>query len=380
LSRIANVAGSPSRSPSRSLAYPLILALSALDAIGYSVIAPTLPALAATTGAGPATMGALAATFPLGIVVGFPIAGRWIQRRGTLSLLPLSSLVVAAGAVPFVVADGLGWFFAGRLVMGLGSGGLWMGVTYATLERWPGQEYRCMSRVFAAYSAGALLGPALGVLGGIDRPFGAYLVLALLGAAVAPLIGAPVERRAFHADRSALRVRGFALACAGIAFAVLALGVVDGVLPLHLATGLGQRGIAALFVAVAVIHAGGATLAGRLEPGLALRISAVLVVVGVAAAGVVDRPWAWAVTLAVAGIGVGLGETGSIGVLLRAVPAERSVTAMVVWSQIGIVGYLIGPLAGGAVAEVAGFAWVGLVPLAAALLLVALAVRTARVS
>jgi MFS family permease len=131
---------------------------------------------------------------------------------------------------------------------------------------------------------------------------------------------------------------------------------------------------------VAVIHTGGATLAGRLEPGLALRISAVLVVVGVAAAGVVDRPWAWAVTLAVAGMGVGLGETGSIGVLLRAVPAERSVTAMVVWSQIGIVGYLIGPLAGGAVAEVAGFAWVGLVPLAAALLLVALAVRTARVS
>jgi MFS family permease len=293
-------------------------------------------------------------------------------------LLPLSSLVVAAGAVPFVVADDLGWFFVGRLVMGLGSGGLWMGVTYATLERWPGQEYRCMSRVFAAYSAGALFGPALGALGGIARPFGAYLALSLVGAAAAPLIGAPAERRPFQADRSALRLRGFAVACAGIAFAILALGIVDGVLPLHLGSGLSQRGIAALFVAVAAIHAGGAALAARVAPALAVRISAALVVAGVGAAGVVDGPWAWVVALAVAGVGVGLGETGSIGLLLEAVPAERSVTAMVVWSQVGIVGYLVGPLAGGAVAELAGFAWVGVVPLAAAAALIALVVRTGR--
>jgi MFS family permease len=84
------------------------------------------------------------------------------------------------------------------------------------------------------------------------------------------------------------------------------------------------------------------------------------------------------VALAVAGVGVGLGETGSIGLLLEAVPAERSVTAMVVWSQVGIVGYLVGPLAGGAVAELAGFAWVGVVPLAAAAALIALVVRTGR--
>ena len=46
---------------------------------------------------------------------------------------------------------------------------------------------------------------------------------------------------------------------------------------------------------------------------------------------------------------------------------------MIVWSQIGIVGYLIGPLAGGAVAEGLSFAWIGIVPLAAAVGLAALA-------
>ena len=40
---------------------------------------------------------------------------------------------------------------------------------------------------------------------------------------------------------------------------------------------------------------------------------------------------------------------------------------MIVWSQIGIAGYLIGPLAGGAVAQGLSFAWIGLVPLAAAI-------------
>jgi MFS family permease len=304
-------------------------------------------------------------------LIGFPIAGRWIQRRNAESLLPISALVVAAGASPFVFTDALPAYFLGRLVMGLGSGGLWMGVTYTTLERWPGMEYVCMSRVFAAYSAGALLGPALGGLGGLRAPFAAYAGLALLGAAVAPMMGGPPARRSFHADRSALRAPGFALASVGIAFAVLALGVIDGVLPLHLGTELTQRGIAILFVGVAIIHAGGATLASHLGPGAALVGGAAFVVAGVATAGAVDDPWIWFTALALAGIGVGLGEIGSVGLLLRVVPPDRSITAMVVWSQVGIVGYVAGPLAGGAVAEVLGFAWVGLVPLLGATFLLA---------
>jgi MFS family permease len=367
---VSSVAGT-TRSPSRSFAYPLILALSALDAAAYSVIAPVLPAISSSTNAGPALIGALSATFPIGILVGFPLAGRWIQRRNAESLLPVSALIVAVGAAPFVVTDALPAYFLGRLVMGLGSGGLWMGVTYTTLERWPGMEYLCMSRVFAAYSAGALLGPALGALGGVRAPFAAYAGLALLGAVVAPIIGSPTARRPFRADRSALRAPGFALASIGIAFAVLALGIVDGVLPLHLGTELTQRGIAILFVAVAVIHAAGATVAGLLGPGRALVGGAALVVAGIATAGAVDDPWIWFAALSIAGIGVGFGETGSVGLLLGAVPPDRSITAMVVWSQIGIVGYVAGPLAGGGVAEVIGFSWVGLVPLLGAILLVA---------
>jgi MFS family permease len=73
-----------------------------------------------------------------------------------------------------------------------------------------------------------------------------------------------------------------------------------------------------------------------------------------------------------AAIGIGLANTGSLGLLIEAVPVERIVTAMVIWSQIGILGYLLGPLAGGLVADGAGYAFIGLVPAAAGMVILAL--------
>jgi uncharacterized protein with GYD domain len=46
--------------------------------------------------------------------------------------------------------------------------------------------------------------------------------------------------------------------------------------------------------------------------------------------------------VSMAAVGIGIGNTGSIGVLVEAVPADRIVTAMVIWSQVGIAGYLLG--------------------------------------
>ena len=82
--------------------------------------------------------------------------------------------------------------------------------------------------------------------------------------------------------------------------------------------------------------------------------------------------------LLLAALGIGMGNTGSLGLLVEAVPVERIVTAMVAWSQVGIIGYLLGPLAGGIVAEQAGYAYVWLVPLAAAFLVLALTRREMR--
>jgi MFS family permease len=362
--------------PTRELAYPALLALGSLDAAGYSVITPVLPAIAARTGAGPALMGALVASFPAGMLVGFALAGTLVRRQRRVALVLAALALVAVGCLGclgFVVSDAVVGLFATRLVMGLGSGGLWIAVTFATLERWPGQEYLCMSRIYAAYSVGGLIGPALGALGGIRGPFLAYLALVLAAMPLAAVLGRPAQPRRFDADRSALRLPGFWLASAGILFVILALGLSEGVLPLHVAGQLGQPQIGALYVGVAVVVAAGSAAAGYLTPTRALAGAGVLIVTGITLAGAVSAVPAFVLALAATGAGIGVGQTGATGVLLDAVPLGRIVTAMVLWSQVGIVGYLAGPLLGGVVVQAFGFMAIGVVPLVGAVLLVVVA-------
>jgi MFS family permease len=348
-------------------AYPLLLALGALDATGYSVIVPVAPAIAQATGAGPATIGLLVASFPAGMVAGFALAGWLVRRLGPRSLLTASLAMVALGAFGFVLGESLAAYFTARLLMGIGSGGIWIGVTFDTLERWPGQEYLCMSRVFAAYSVGGLIGPALGVFGGIHGPFLIYLVLLVVAMPLVLFVGEPATRRDFAADRGALRTRGFWVASTAILFAALALGVLEGVLPLHFAEGLGQAQIGALYVGASLVVAASATASGGMRPRPLVFAAVLLAVTGITLAGLAANVPLWLLALLLAALGIGLGNTGSLGMLITAVPVERIVTAMVVWSQVGIIGYLLGPLAGGIVAEEPGFAYVGLVPAAAGL-------------
>jgi MFS family permease len=358
-------------------AYPLLLALGALDATGYSVIVPVAPAIADATGAGPATIGLLVASFPTGMIVGFALAGSVVRRRGARALLVGSLVLVAIAALGFVLGDSLAIYFAARLLMGLGSGGIWIGVTFDTLERWPGQEYLCMSRVFAAYSVGGLIGPTLGAFGGIRGPFLAYLALLVAALPLVVLVGEPEGRRGFVADRAVLRTRGFWVASAAILFAVLALGVLEGVLPLHFAERLSQAQIGGLYVGASLVVAVSAAAAAGMRPRPLVFAAVLLAVAGTSLAGIAADVPLWLLALALAAVGIGIANTGSLGLLVEAMPVQRIVTAMVVWSQIGILGYLLGPLAGGIVADSLGYTFVGTVSAAAGLLVVTL-LRTTR--
>jgi MFS family permease len=360
-----------SSASNENVAYAALLALAVVDASGYSVIAPVAPALAHASGAGPALIGSLVASFPLGMVVGFALAGAAVKRGHRATLLAVSLTLVAAGCLGFVFGHALTVWFLARVVMGLGSGGLWMGITFATLERWPGQEYLCMSRVFAAYSVGGLVGPALGAIGGIRGPFAAYLALVGASGTCALMLRSTSTRRHFRADRAALRLRGFWVASAAISFVVLALGTVEGVLPLHFASQLDQRTMGILYAASAVVVAASAALAARARPRLPVLGACVLIVSGLGFAGSSASIPIWIGALILVGIGIGIGNTGAIGLLFAAVGAERIVTAMIIWSQIGILGYLAGPLVGGLAAQALGYGAVAIVPLVLALPLVA---------
>lgn len=353
------------------MAYLGILFLGALDAAGYSIIAPVVPAIAAETGAGPGIMGALVATFAVGMAVGFAVAGHGVQLRHASSVLAGALALMALGCLGFVASESLAVLFVSRLLMGIGSGGLWIGLTFAALERFPGEEYRRMTGILAAYSIGGVAGAGLGGIGGIRAPFAAYLALVAVAVVVTFLLGAPRERARFKSDRTALGRPAFRLAAAGILLVAVALGSLEGPLPLHFGELLSQREIAALYLGSGVLIGASAALAGYVPPRAALLVATFLMVGGIALAGIGDSVPVWVLAAALAGAGVGMGEAGAFGVLLETVGVERIVLAMVVWSQVWAIGYLVGPAAGGGVAEVLGFGAIGLVPLAAAALVLA---------
>ncbi len=371
----ASAQGLLTRRDGSTYAYVVLLTVGAVDAAGYSIIAPVIPAIARSTGAKPGLIGALVASFALGSVLASVLAAIGVKRGRSTRVLMISLAMLGLGSLGFVVGDGLSVYFIARFLMGMGAGGIWMGITFNILQRYPGQEYLCMSRVFAAYAVGGLVGPALGSFGGIARPFSVYFVLVLFVAVLVAVMGESQGTRSFDTDRAALRFPEFWLSSVGLLFAVLGLGIVEGVLPLHLSSQLSQSGIGVLYAAMSVVVAIASALAARLRPRHALVAALGLIVVGITVAGAGHQVPVWALALAVAGIGIGLANTGSIGVLLEGVPTERIVTAMVVWSQVGIVGYFIGPLAGGFVAQTAGYQAIGLVPLLATIPVLILANR-----
>jgi len=96
-----------------------------------------------------------------------------------------------------------------------------------------------------------------------------------------------------------------------------------------------------------------------------LGVATVLMTLSIALGGATEMIGFWVVVAILCGVGVGAGEAGSLGVLLESIGVDRIVLAMVVWSQVWAIGYLVGPAIGGGVAEALGYGALGLVPLVA---------------
>jgi MFS family permease len=349
------------------LAYLVLFALAALDSAGYSIIAPVVPEIGDATGAGPGVMGVLVASFAVGQMIGYPLAGRVLQRRHALAVLLASLALIVLGDLGFIFGETLGVYFPARLLQGIGAGGLWIGTAFAIIERYPGEEYKRLTGILAAYGIGAIAGPAIGGVGGIRAPFALHLVLVTVVTLALVAIGTAKEPVKFGSDRAALRTPGFWLASAGILMVSLTLGTFDGPIPLHFAEQLSQAQIAALYVLAALVSSASATLAGRASPRPVLAAATVLMTLAIALGGATEMVGLWVLVAVLLGVGLGAGEAGSLGVLLESIGVDRIVLAMVVWSQVWAVGYLVGPAVGGGVAEALGYGALGLVPLVASM-------------
>src|SRR5262249_12116003 len=104
---IRAMAGQASRA-----AFAALLGLAGLDAAGYSVIAPVVPVIARERHAGAAVMGALVATFAIGQLVGYPLAGRGVRRLHAAAVLRVALALIAVGDLGFILTTSLPTYFA----------------------------------------------------------------------------------------------------------------------------------------------------------------------------------------------------------------------------------------------------------------------------
>lgn len=185
---------------------PIVLGTAFLDAAGFGLVLPVLPALIASLtgeGMGAAAIdgGRLTFAYAAMLFLFSPLVGNLSDRFGRRPLLILAVLTFAIDNLICALAPTLAWLYAGRILSGVsGSSGSIIGAYIADISA-PDDRARRFGYVGMAFGAGFVLGPALGgLVGEISprAPFVAAAALALTNAGIGYLFLAeslPAERR-----------------------------------------------------------------------------------------------------------------------------------------------------------------------------------------
>ncbi len=154
----------------------LLAAALFLEAVGYGIVAPTLPFIAREMGASDLQNGFLFGLYALVGIVGVLPLGVLADRLGRRVMIFVGLGALALGSLGYVQAPNLPMLFVARALQGLGGNAVWVGciAMQGDLSTREGMA-RSMSWLTAAWSLGFLIGPALGGLGVSPRaPFYVY--------------------------------------------------------------------------------------------------------------------------------------------------------------------------------------------------------------
>ncbi len=224
-----------------------------VEALGYGMVAPTLPFLARQAGAGVERIGFLVGLYAaVGLVVSIPF-GLLAHRFGRRSLILVGLGCLTVASVAFIWAPTYPWLVTARFAQGVGATAIWVGSLTVVADLSPsGSLGKALSFITGAWSLGFVVGPALGGLGSVRFPFILYAGLsgaAFLAALIAlPETGRPGVRTTLPGVLAILRrpaVRASAAATFSLAFFY---GTIEAFVPLIIAArGVGRVRIGLLF-------------------------------------------------------------------------------------------------------------------------------------
>lgn len=355
-----------------------------------------LPQIEERTGAGDAALGLALAAYAIPIVLFSLPLGRAADAIGRRWLLIGGLLFVALGSALIALSDSIGLLVAARAVQGVGSAASWISALALVSDMAaPGRRGEALGVALGATGVGSIAGPALGGVTAsaisFEAPFliSCALALALLVASAwllpreTPGTGpsTPALPAIIGAIRSGTGARGAAILLAS----ACALGLIEVVAPLDLEARLALSSgvIGILFAGSIAVDAVLAPFGGRwgdrhgrhgpAVAGLvlsALSVGMLAVLPGVAGA---------AVALCVYGAGFSLAMAASVPWLDEAMEEGARGLTYGVQNLLYAAGYVVGPIAGGVLLDLAGADlsyWLTAAALAIGAVVLAIADRT----
>jgi MFS family permease len=364
----------------------LVSALVWVDTMLFAALTPLLPHFARDLHLSKAGAGVLVGAYAAGALIGGLPGGVVTAHLGARRAVLLGLALMGLASLGFAFAHGFWPLFGARLLQGAASGFTWAG-SFAWLLAAAPRERRgeLIGTALGAAVFGALFGPVVGAVAALIGRAAVFTGLAalslVLGAWTMRLDPIPPEPPSVSAVGRALRDSRFGAGLALMALPSLLWGILSTLAPLRLAAaGWGAAAIGAVWLVGAALETVVSPVAGRMldRRGFMLPVQLSLATAAVFSVGLAfdPRPLAY-VPLLIAASGA-YGALFTPAFALIADGAERSGLpqgmAFGLMNAAWAGGALVGPAAGGAVADASG----DVVPFAVAAVLCAAALAAVR--
>jgi MFS family permease len=348
----------------------LLLLASAMvffDVVFFSAIAPLLPDYVSELGLSKAQAGVLSASYAAGTLLFSLPAGLLAARAGPRRTVIGGLLLLGFASVAFGFAHAFLLLDAARFTQGAAGALIWSGaLTWLVTTAPPERRGAVIGTALGTAVAGALFGPALGALAaeiGTELVFSSVLGVAVLLAFVAarlPQAGAP-EHQDLHVVVETIFTRPILLATAFVAIPSVMFGAVEVLVPLQIADlGGGHTLIAGGFIAGAALEAVLAPIAGRYSDRAGRRLPFMvglsICAMAMAAVALGQSLGVVMTGLILTSLGGGICFTPALTMLSEMAESSRlhqgfaAGLSNMAWAA----GQVVGGLAGGGVASVAG--------------------------
>ncbi|MBC7229494.1 MAG: MFS transporter [Actinobacteria bacterium] len=344
-----------------------------VDSLGYGVVVPVMPVYARDLGIGELGLGMLFDSYALGNIVAAVPFGLVSDRFGRRPFLVFGMLAMAGAFVLYAYSGTYAALFLSRCLDGVTAAANWSVGLAIIADAYPaGERGRGMGMVMAAMGAGAIAGPAMGGAFadwlGHRAPFLLVAGICVLGGVMALTsrdlrhVGPRGSEAGYgRMMREVLAYPGMVLVLVIVMMGTVSLGVLEPLFPVHLRENLGlsSTAIGLLFALTVLFYTLASPLAGSLADRRGKRglLAAGLAATALAAPALTfSRDLATAAALfAVCGVTIALFETPTLPLIadLLTGRAEADVhgTAFGLFNMAWAIGYLLGPAAGGFLAQ-----------------------------